>query len=135
MTAPGRWVLLVEDDADLRSSLAELIATWGYFVAEATNGLEALAWLDSHPQPALLLVDLAMPVLNGLRFRERQLVDPRIASIPTVAMTAGRILADQVEALRFQGVLSKPLDVPLLLTTLQQHCAPAGDALHPGELR
>lgn len=131
---PGRpWVLLVEDDADLRSSLAELIGMQGYFVAEAANGLEALAWLCSHPQPALLLVDLAMPVLNGFRFRERQLADPRLAGIPTVAMTAGRFRADQIEDLGFQGVLSKPLDVPLLWATLRQHCGSSGQALHGGE--
>ena len=69
--ANGETVLLVEDDADVRSSLVEILGELGYRVIEAPNGLSALRQLDAHPETNLLLTDVGLPGgMNG-----RQLAD------------------------------------------------------------
>ena len=61
----GAHVLVVEDEADLRSALAELLSIWGYRVSTARDGREALERLWAGRDPVLMLLDLQMPVMNG----------------------------------------------------------------------
>lgn len=135
MASPGR-ILLVEDDAPLREALAELLEEYGYEVACAGDGQEALACLDGAPAPALILLDLAMPVMDGWAFRAAQRRDPRLAAIPTVVLsaTAG---ADAVAISRLApaAALAKPFDLHQLIQTIQRVCddgAVASAALAPG---
>jgi CheY-like chemotaxis protein len=58
-------VLVVEDEADLRTSLVELLSVWGYRVSSARDGVEALERLRAGQEPVLMLLDLQMPVMNG----------------------------------------------------------------------
>jgi two-component system, sensor histidine kinase len=61
----GAQVLVVEDEADLRSALEELLSTWGYRVSTARDGREALERLRTGRDPVLMLLDLQMPVMDG----------------------------------------------------------------------
>ena len=61
----GAQVLVVEDEADLRSALVELLSTWGYRVSWARDGREALERLRAGRDPVLMLLDLQMPVMDG----------------------------------------------------------------------
>lgn len=108
-------VLLVEDDEDLRTTLAEVLRDQGLHVAEAANGLEALDWLSSHAPPALVLLDLMMPKMDGMEFRAAQLADPAISGVPVVFMTASTAGKQAVEATGAAGLLRKPLAVDELL--------------------
>src|SRR5687767_15980220 len=65
-------VLVVDDDQDLRDSMAELVREAGYRVAVAADGREALALLERGPLPTLVLLDIRMPVMDGLRSEERR---------------------------------------------------------------
>jgi len=58
-------VLVVEDEADLRCALVELLSTWGYRVSWARDGREALERLRAGRGPVLMLLDLQMPVMDG----------------------------------------------------------------------
>lgn len=58
-------VLVVEDEADLRSALEELLSIWGYRVTTARDGREALERLRAGRDPVLMLLDLQMPVMDG----------------------------------------------------------------------
>src|SRR5205823_6375304 len=69
-------ILIVEDHADLRESLTEILEDEGYVVASAANGLDGLNYLQAHPPPRLILLDLKMPVMDGWEFRRRQQEDP-----------------------------------------------------------
>ena len=72
-------VLLVEDDAICRAELAELLAERGYEVDQARGGAEALEHLAKVPEPpAVILLDLRSPSMDGWSFREAQLADPRL---------------------------------------------------------
>jgi CheY-like chemotaxis protein len=126
-------VLVVDDDGPILDSLGEILVEEGYAVAVARNGQEALAYLAANPSPDCILLDVMMPVMNGYEFRRAQLKDPRLAAIPTLLLTAGHV-DGRVAELRLSGWLRKPINLPLLLASVQQHCRPAvaaADAVAP----
>lgn len=114
-------ILVVDDDPDLSSSLAEVLHDEGYDVSCAHDGEEALRALRSAPPDAILL-DLTMPVMDGWTFRERQRDDPDLAQIPTVVISAAYADAASVAGLGAAAFLAKPFDVTLLTETLQRVC-------------
>ena len=121
-------ILLIEDDADLRATTTDILELEGYRVAQAENGLAALAWLrdPANPQPMLMLLDLSMPIMNGSQFRAAQRADPSLATIPVIALTAGRSSVEALAGLEFEAVLYKPVDIGELLAWLgryAQRCA------------
>jgi CheY-like chemotaxis protein len=67
MTSPpkGTCILIVEDDADQRESLADVLQAEGYRVAGAADGQDALAHLRNNPAPCIILLDLMMPVMKA----------------------------------------------------------------------
>jgi CheY-like chemotaxis protein len=124
-------ILLVEDDPALRDALAEVLAERGYEVACAGDGREALQALEGRPVPAVILLDLAMPVMDGWAFRAAQRRDPAIAEIPTIVLSAS--LGEQgrsLDGLAPAAALTKPFDLDLLLDALRRACQPAQHALH-----
>jgi CheY-like chemotaxis protein len=115
-------ILVVDDDPDLRRSLAEVLEEEGFEVSCARNGEEALRALQGSP-PSAILLDLTMPVMDGWTFRERQRNDERLAHIPTVVISASFSDARSVSALEADAFLSKPFEVSRLTETLQRLCA------------
>jgi CheY-like chemotaxis protein len=87
MGQPPTRLLLVDDDDDLRVSLAEALEESGYDVIQAANGLTALELLENE-RPDLVLLDLLMPVLNGWQFCQSKDENPATAAIPVIAMSA-----------------------------------------------
>jgi CheY-like chemotaxis protein len=87
MPAMHGRILVVDDDPDLRRTLASLLADEGYGVVEAADGAEALKVLGEDASFSLILFDLVMPVMDGWQFRKAQAADPGLASIPAVAMS------------------------------------------------
>lgn len=115
---PGRRVMLVEDDDDVRVALAGVLQDEGFTVDEARHGREALERLGRSELPSLILLDLMMPVMDGWAFRAAQRADTRLAKIPVVVLTA---LPDaHLPPLDATEVLRKPLDVPRLLDTVDR---------------
>jgi CheY-like chemotaxis protein len=117
-------ILLVEDDPGLRDTLAEVLSERGYEVTCAPHGLAALAALAElgpRPPPSVILLDLAMPVMDGWTFRARQRRDPRFASIPTIVLSAS-LGADPhaLDGLAPAATLSKPFDLASLLETVER---------------
>lgn len=121
---PG-LILLVEDDFMLRGSLAEVLQTEGFRVECAANGLDALARLERPPKPALILLDIMLPYMDGLEFRAVQRRTRAIADIPIVVITAVGIRPDVAEELDLQHTFSKPLDKPKLFAAIKRFCKPA----------
>jgi CheY-like chemotaxis protein len=115
-------ILIVEDDADQRESLADLLQHEGYRVAKAANGREALQHLRSVEPPCIILLDLMMPVMNGWEFREQQQQDPRLSAIPVAVVTGIRNTVDRVSALGAVGYFQKPVDLDALLETVATYC-------------
>jgi CheY-like chemotaxis protein len=120
---PGRYVLLVEDDREIRDSLREILLCEGISVSTAANGEEALFHLARNPAPSLILLDLMMPVMSGAEFRAAQLLDPVLASVPVMLLSAGGELSQRADQLGASGFFSKPIDLPLLIATVQRYVA------------
>jgi CheY-like chemotaxis protein len=115
--------MIVDDDLDVRESLAEVLEDHGYPSIAAANGQEALERLrvTSDP-PCLILLDLMMPVMDGRQFRAIQMQDARLGAIPVLILSAQNRTDDLSQDLLVTGYLRKPIDLPLLLKTLEDVC-------------
>src|SRR5436309_15353506 len=120
-------ILVVEDDPDVRDALVLLLEGEGYAVTSARNGQEALEQLRAAP-PALVLLDLMLPVMDGFEFRVQQLQDPALARVPVIVLSSGGDLTRKVEPLHVDACLSKPLDLERLLALVARRVGkpPAG---------
>jgi CheY-like chemotaxis protein len=113
--------LIVDDDADFRDALAEVLRSEGCHVVEAANGEEAIAVLDSLT-PEVILLDLIMPVLNGWSLFAEIEGRPELKGVPVVFMSGVPQMAPGGGSL----VLKKPFDLPTILTLLDGvRCGPA----------
>ena len=125
---PKRSVLLVEDDRDIRESLVEILQGQGYLATGAENGCVALDHLKQASRlPALILLDVMMPRMNGIQFRKEQRGTPALSAIPVIIMTAtGRdelsamLSAVQLDGQELDGMqyMRKPLDLVTLLALI-----------------
>src|SRR4051812_31695073 len=87
---PKANVLLVEDEPDLRETLQEVLEEEGYAVTTAKHGREAIEHLRRLPLPAIVLLDLMMPIMDGgsfLAWLSSQ--PPPLAELPVLLLTAG----------------------------------------------
>jgi len=107
-------ILIVEDDLPIRESLRDLLTEEGYRIAEADHGAHALELLEKEP-PALILLDLWMPVMTGGELLTRLRAEPRWASLPVVILTAANEDADPSLT-----TLRKPVGLEMLLSTVAE---------------
>jgi CheY-like chemotaxis protein len=115
-------ILIVEDEAAIRETLAEILEDEGYTVARAPNGQEALAYLRSNDPPRLILLDLMMPVMNGWQFRAQQQQTPELAPIPVLIISGEGSLDQKAASLHVAGSMPKPIDVSALLEHVERYC-------------
>jgi two-component system, chemotaxis family, chemotaxis protein CheY len=120
---PG--VLVVEDDEDMRFILTELLEFHGWNTQTAADGIEGLTKLQRF-RPSLILLDLAMPRMNGMQFRavQRQLPDKRLASVPCVVVSAVHDAPAYKSTLNAADVLVKPFEADRLLKVVESHARP-----------
>ena len=115
-------VLVVEDNARNTRLLRDVLLALGYRTLEASTGGEALSLAAEH-RPAVVLMDIRLPDMDGLEALRRLRVDERTASIPVLAVTAQAMKGDRERFTEagFDGYLSKPVDVDELLAAVEQH--------------
>jgi CheY-like chemotaxis protein len=124
VTSP-KLILVVEDDLEIRESLVEILEESGYRALGAKNGSDALAKLRAMTElPCLILLDLMMPVMDGLSFRRQQRSEPALAGVPTVLISAHSNVKESCAELEFAEHLRKPIDLDRLLGLVAKHCAP-----------
>src|SRR6476469_5911123 len=114
-------VLVVDDEAMIREVCADVLSSEGYSVVTASNGREAVNELIAHPTN-LVLMDIMMPVLDGLTACKELKEDARTSAIPVVLMSAASNLqarAAEVHCLA-DAIVSKPFDLDQLLYTVGQ---------------
>ena len=117
----GPLVLIVDDDRDSRETARLVLEEEGYEVEEAHHGAAALERLRSGPSPTVMLVDLMMPVMDGLTFLGELETSAELSSIPVVVMTASGP-DSRSSGLRYP-VLRKPFDLDALLRIVTE-CSP-----------
>lgn len=107
-------LLVVEDEADSREVLKELLELQGYSVATATNGREALEQLDVLGTGCVMLLDLSLPVMTGWQVIEQLRTEGRLASLRILITSSATHNAPAGVP-----VIGKPLDLPKLLRTIE----------------
>ncbi len=118
----GKCILVVEDDFFIRDMLVELLEEEGYTVESAANGHEALALLrETVEPPALILLDLMMPIMDGRQFRAAQQGDALLQSVPVVVLTASSDNEELPASFQPAAYVPKPINLQLLLETVATH--------------
>jgi CheY-like chemotaxis protein len=112
MSAPadGPWLLVVDDDEDIRDTIKSLLELRGYRVVTAGDGEEGLALMRAGSLPRLVLLDLMMPGMNGEEFRTAQLREPRLADVPVIVLSGAGKLQNR-PALAGVSVVGKPIEL------------------------
>jgi two-component system cell cycle response regulator DivK len=119
----GPSILLVEDNEKNMKLLRDVLSSRGYRTLEATSGEDAVE-LALSSRPALVLMDVQLPGIDGVEALARLRRDERTASICVLALTAQAMQGDRERFLDagFDGYISKPVDVVALLSTVEEHC-------------
>jgi CheY-like chemotaxis protein len=110
-------ILVVDDERDIRSTVAEMLELEGYAVDEAANGADALDAVDRRT-PDVILLDMRMPVLDGWGFAAE--LRNRGKRIPIVVMTAARDAARWADEIAANGALAKPFAFDELLRVVRE---------------
>lgn len=116
----GDRILVVDDDDDVRGSIAELLDELGYVVLTAVDAIGALTLVAAGARPDVIVLDLMMPKSAGRELLRRQQVDPRLHHIPVIALTAGGRSAGVVDELGVEALLGKPFDRDVLVALIEQ---------------
>jgi two-component system cell cycle response regulator DivK len=119
----GKRVLIVEDNEKNMKLFRDVLQATGYSTLEATTGEEAIE-LSLSRAPALVLMDVQLPGIDGVEALERLRQNERTASIPVLALTAQAMSGDRERFLDagFDGYLAKPVDVGELIEAVREHC-------------
>ena len=110
-------ILVVDDEVESREALAELLSNEGYAVVCAENGRRALDCL-SGTSPALIILDLMMPVMSGWEFLAQQKRDAKMRSVPVVVVSGSGLVHD----VKADAILHKPIDFRSFMKVVKQNC-------------
>ena len=119
---PTRPVLVIEDDTDSRLLMQTLLRLEGYEVVGASNGREGLD-VTRRAHPKVILLDLMMPIMDGVEFREAQIRDPSISDIPVIVISARHDAHATASTLGVAACVGKPIDLDELTSTVARTCS------------
>ena len=104
-------ILVVDDELINRKLIRSILRSKpDYKVLEASNGLEAKEIIEMNPDISLILLDIKMPVMNGIEFLKERLKNEKLRKIPVVILTTDDTKKREVYLLAVQGFLVKPLN-------------------------
>ena len=110
-------ILIVDDDALIRDTLATALGDEGYAVRVAPDGRTALSSIGNW-RPDLIVLDLMMPVMNGVEFRAAQRSAADTAHIPVIILSAAHEVQSRAASLDPAAVFTKPFDLGALLDAI-----------------
>lgn len=117
-------ILVVDDDEVLVDFVTNFLQDQGYTTEGVLSAIDALQILSLATRlPCLILMDVMMPQITGWDFRHRQLLDPGLAAIPVVFMSASSNDQSQAASLG-ADFLQKPFDLAEVLAKAQHYCGP-----------
>jgi CheY-like chemotaxis protein len=114
-------ILIVEDDANSRKLLRDALQVTGYETLEAVSGEQGLSLASEH-MPALILMDIQLPGINGVEALRRLRAEPATRAIPVIAVTASVMNTQRAEfqTAGFDGIEFKPVSVAGLLRRMRE---------------
>jgi CheY-like chemotaxis protein len=119
---PQKTVMVVEDYDDTRMMLKQVLETKGYRVLEAVNGREAVE-IAEREQPDLILMDLDLPILDGIAATQRIRKQPAMSGVPIIAITAYPLAFTHVKAFAegCNEYMAKPIDFEQMDKIFEQY--------------
>jgi len=121
----AKKILIIEDEAEIRDSLCQLLEFEGYQSFGVSNGREALENLEKNHKPCLILLDLMMPVMDGWEFLNIIKGKPELSDIPVLVISA---LDKASEVKGVAGIIRKPFDISQLTKMVSRYCGPPATA-------
>jgi two-component system, chemotaxis family, chemotaxis protein CheY len=112
-------VLVIDDDKDLQELLRIALTADGYDVTTVANGREALTHMRTSADTCMIVLDLALPQMDGLLFRAAQLRDRSLAWIPIIVMSGGADADRQAREIGARSFVRKPVDLDELRQALR----------------
>ena len=113
-----KTVLVIDDDRDTRVAASEVLTEAGYRPVTARNGLEALQLLRSGERPAVMIIDMYMPIMDGESFCDTCDTEPRFANIPRIIVSVNKTNGQHLRRWRASAFLEKPIDPEQLLLAI-----------------
>ena len=125
----GRLILIVEDNDKNMKLTRDVLQFRGFRTVEATTGEDGVTLAGTH-LPDLILMDIALPGIDGVEAAQRLKAKPSTAPIPIVALTASVMEADRARfgEAGFAGLIAKPIDVLTFPDQVLAYCATADGA-------
>jgi len=123
-------ILVVEDDHPLADLIKQILGIRRYDVLSVFDGFAAVD-VAQREMPDLILMDIMLPGQTGIEATRaiRSSADPKLASTPIIAMSAGTTLGSISDDDIFSAILSKPFDVDALLDSVSRNMRSAGSEL------
>lgn len=119
-----KWVLVIDDDDDVRDALSDFLKVYGWDSLGAVDGRDALDKLgEVDSLPCVILLDWMMPGMNGIGFRIEQLRRPRLEAIPVVGVSAHHDARAELERTGTKDFLKKPIDIDELVRVVTRYCS------------
>ncbi len=117
-------ILVVEDQADNRQILRDLLGNAGFDLMEAENGEEALAAVAKQ-RPDLILMDIQLPTMDGYEATRRIRANPEMKDVPIIAVTSYALTGDDAKALAAgcNAYMAKPYSPRALLAKVREYLA------------
>lgn len=114
-------ILLIEDEPDVRRLMTRVLNHYGITVIEATTGEEALVKIEEGLPPTLIIVDLALPGMDGWTLLNHLRNNPKLSNTPCIAITAYHTaeLAHQAIQAGFNAYFTKPFNVMTFVNDLE----------------
>ena len=121
----GELILIVEDNDNNMKLLRDVLAYHGYRTLEAVTGEEGVA-LAREQLPALILMDIQLPGIDGIEAFEQLAADPATKDIPVIAVTASAMQEERarIEAVGFAGYQPKPIQVDEFMAAVEEVLQP-----------
>ena len=121
----SKRILVVEDQADNRQIIRDMLAPTDYEITEAENGEEALAAIAKQ-RPDLILMDIQLPIMDGYAAARRIKADPALRTIPIIAVTSYALNGEEriARAAGCDDYVPKPFSPRQLLAKVRQYSCP-----------
>lgn len=116
------YILIIEDEEDIRESLRDVLEQEGYLVMTANSGKNAIEVLEVSPKFNLILLDLMMPVMSGEEFVAINKIRNITQGTPIVIMSADNQTAQRAAKMDIKTFVKKPLDLDDLLRIIKESC-------------
>lgn len=115
-------ILVVDDDTSIRGLICEILEIEGYETRQVCNGRDTVT-TARELQPALIIMDLRMPVMDGVTAIRMLRADPSTSAIPIIALSAGFTLLAQARRLPIEGIMPKPFELDALIALVRRSLA------------